>query len=269
MSNAVQFNMEKMVSELKNYKDLGIFGEDEIKNIIERRRMHEYRLQNSRKRAIDYIRYIEYQIDLEAQKDGIKSTKAIKEDSFDEMLSNSIIYVFKKALKNFPTDINILIMFTNYAIKKQCYDDLRLVFGEFCLRNIRDIDLWIFCCSKLIEIGDFQSARLLIQKGIKINSKSKKIRLEYFKMEILYMDNLLSINQEMEINDEEFDDIEKGLIPFLIFEDLYKIDPKCSELKQMVNISAKYKILNQRLEEFLMNQGSLDINYTGQVKNVF
>eukprot|EP01082_Thalassiosira_pseudonana_P006858 g15074.t1 g15074 contig21:491999-494559(-) len=66
MAEQVQAVLERMVAPLKDLRDRGIFSEEEIRAIVNRRRQSEYLLQRrGTARQSDYLRYIEQEILLE------------------------------------------------------------------------------------------------------------------------------------------------------------------------------------------------------------
>ncbi|KAG2789320.1 hypothetical protein Pcac1_g2255 [Phytophthora cactorum] len=66
MADKVQITMEKMVPELEDLQARKIFSADEIRQIVDKRRGFEYSLQRVPLRKIDAMRYIEYELKLDA-----------------------------------------------------------------------------------------------------------------------------------------------------------------------------------------------------------
>lgn len=251
MADKVQYNMEKMVSELESYRRFEIFTEEEIKEIIEIRRVHEYRLQRCSKRLVDYLRYIKYEIELEQRKEGIKKTKFIGGAQHVFVTSHRILSLFRVALRKFPDDKALFVQLVEYAMSKKLYDDLKLLFGEYCLRNMRDVDLWIFCAGKLLEMGDVDSARVTMQKGIRANPMNTRIKLEYFRLEVLHMVEMEKLAEQHELLGTEAEDADLCTIPLLVFCDLYKKHPKCKEISEALDISINFVRLSEKIRFFI------------------
>lgn len=250
MADRVQSSMEKMVPELESYRRFEVFTEEEIKDIIETRRTHEYRLQRCSKQLVDYLRYIQYEMDLEQRKEAIKEKKFIGGTRHVFETSRRIISLFRAALQKFPGDKALFVQFVEYAMSKKHYDDLKLFFGDYCLRNMRDVDLWIFCAGKLLETGDADSARVVMQKGIRANPGSTKIKLEYFRLEVLYMEEVLKLKEEPDLLCPAVEE-DADAIPFLVFCDLYKKHPKCSEVSEALAIASRFERLHDKIFCFL------------------
>lgn len=254
MADRVQYNMEKMVSELESYRRFGIFTEKEIKEIIEVRRTHEYRLQRNRKQLVDYLRYITYEMELEQRKEDIKRTKFIGCAHHVFSTSHRIFSLFKAALSKFPKDKALFVQLVEYAMCKKLYGNLKLLFGEHCLRNVRDVDLWIFCASKLLEMGDVDSARVTMQKGIRTNPGNTKIKLEYFRLEVIHMDEMMKLAEQHVLPGAETEDTDECTIPLLVFCDLYKKHPQCSEVSEALDIASNFERLYGKICVFLEEQ---------------
>ncbi|KAL9957450.1 hypothetical protein ACROYT_G039085 [Oculina patagonica] len=64
MAEYVQQNLEGMLPELEELERMGVFSSDEIKTIIRKRREFEYRLQKRIVQKTDFLRYMQYEINL-------------------------------------------------------------------------------------------------------------------------------------------------------------------------------------------------------------
>jgi U3 small nucleolar RNA-associated protein 6 len=138
-----------------------------------------------------------------------------------------------------------------YGIKRKLYGMVKDSFMNHCTRNPLDVDLWIFCASKCFEMDDVESARTIFQRGIRMNQNDAKIWLEFFRMEILYIEKMLKINEEAGVSGMEKSVVEKGEVPFLIFKGLFDLKKDSEELKEMEKLSRSHPELNQRIGEVL------------------
>lgn len=66
MADVVQYRLEKMIPELDDLEKRGLFSKSEIREIVKKRRDFEYRLKRPSTIKEDYLRYIEYEKQLEA-----------------------------------------------------------------------------------------------------------------------------------------------------------------------------------------------------------
>lgn len=248
MADRVQFNMERMAEELERYRKFEIFSPGELRDIIETRRRHEYRIQRSQKQLGDYLRYIKYEMDLEAKKEEAHRNKFVGNTNWSLAITHRIVRLFKEALGRFPADAMLFVQFVEYAMEKELYDDLKHFVAKYCLMNVGNVDVWIFCGSKLLETGDFNGARVLMQKGMRAHPANRKIKLEYFRMEVVYMEEMLKMNEEIGLSSADAGEVEEGALPYLVFCDLHGTDPGCYEVGEMLEVAAKHEKLYLRMK---------------------
>ncbi|XP_020606073.1 U3 small nucleolar RNA-associated protein 6 homolog [Orbicella faveolata] len=68
MAEYVHQNLEGMLPELEELERMGVFSSDEIRTIIRKRREFEYRLQKRIVQKTDFLRYMQYEINLDLLK---------------------------------------------------------------------------------------------------------------------------------------------------------------------------------------------------------
>ncbi|XP_045532100.1 U3 small nucleolar RNA-associated protein 6-like [Pieris brassicae] len=250
MTERVQSNLERMIPELEDYKDRGIFTSNELQKIISTRKKHEFRLQRLDKKLLDIMRYIESETSLEKIRDKRLKKMNVDPSLYDRKISERVVELYKNALYRF-NDKNIITHFAEYATRKRLFVEMKQVFANFCLKHPLDIDLWIFCASKLFEIDDVDSSRAMFLKGIRINQNDMRLRVEFFRMEILYIGKINMINKEMGIDDDDKDEVEKGDIAFNIFLDSLETFQDINLLSEMIELSKNVKEVNDRITECL------------------
>lgn len=65
MADTIQLVLEDMVPELEEWVKKGLFAKAEVKAIVQKRTFFEYRLKRKPPEKIDFLRYIEYETNLE------------------------------------------------------------------------------------------------------------------------------------------------------------------------------------------------------------
>lgn len=244
------YNFETMANELEDYKNRGIFDSNELQKIILTRKKHEMRLQRYDKNLFDILRYIESERALEKIRD-----KRIKKNNFertlnDRKMSERIVSLYKEALYRYD-DGNIITEFAEYVIKKKLFAEMKDTFASYCLKHPTDIDLWIFCASKLFLVDDVDSARAMFFKAIRMNPRSVRLRIEFFRMEVKYVQNLIELNLKLGIDDEDKDDVEKGDVAYAIFMDIVSNSRGDEHFEEILNISKGIKELFEKIKTFI------------------
>ncbi|KAF7683141.1 U3 small nucleolar RNA-associated protein 6 like protein [Astathelohania contejeani] len=219
MSQIIQYNLEKMIPELEDYKTRGIFDAGEIKEIVNSRRNHEYRIHRPAKLKIDYLRYIQYELTLQRIKEKRIKKRGLPTSKKDYVLTRRIIGLYRKAIKLFSDDLRIFVECVEYCMHKKRYGEMKYLLSEYCTWHAGDADVWVYAGGKHYEINDIEGARIVFQRGIRMNPQNMKLRLEFLRMEILIC--------------KKMDNSEEKKIAEAILSDSMKINDTCDEIKEM------------------------------------
>ncbi|KAM0685749.1 U3 snoRNP protein, partial [Conglomerata obtusa] len=240
MSEKVQFNMERSLNELHTYIKMQIFSDEELNQIIETRKTHEYQLQRSQKTLIDFLDYIEY------EKKLAKIIKKRSKTSNLKYIRNKIIHLFKQAIKFFNND-NVVKMYIDYCMKNEEYGILKDFFVSYFSRYPTNTDFIILAASCCVQFEDYESARILFTKGIRLNHCNKNLYIEFFRMEVLYLDKCKKINEEIGIVDEEFIE-DDYILCKAIFDQFVEMFGQCDSINEFCEISKEYTIITNYIE---------------------
>ncbi|KAM0675070.1 U3 snoRNP protein [Gurleya vavrai] len=244
MSDKVQYNLERSVNELHAYKNLQIFNDNELNEIIESRKDFEYRLQRSNKLLLDYLEYIEYE-----KKLAKIIKKRCKTKSF-KYVQRKIIYLFKQAI-NYFNDDRLIKMFVDYALKLEEFEILKDFFVEYYNKNPKNYDFVILAASSCLRFDDYECARLFFIKGLRMNEDCKILYLEFYKMELLYLDRCKKINEEVGIQVDEKDDVDNGQLCKNIFDAFYAKFRNSKEIEEFKKLSVGDSNLIQYIENII------------------
>ncbi|KAJ3013902.1 UNVERIFIED_CONTAM: Intraflagellar transport protein 88 [Siphonaria sp. JEL0065] len=184
MAEQVRFHLEKMIPELEDLEQRGVFNKTEIKEIVKRRTAHEYAVHRRIGRRADYLKYIEYEINLDrlrkkrkirlgldVAQDEKEMTDAKKKLGFtlsDYSLTKRINALYQKALKKFSGDVEIAIQL--HPTNPSMY----ILAAQY----------------EFINNKNMTSARVLMQRGLRINKEATNLWHEYFKLELLWTEKI-------------------------------------------------------------------------------
>jgi len=251
MTERIQLSMERMISELEYYKKRGIFSSHELRKIVETRKMHELRLQRPEKKLLDFVRYIKSEYMLEKIRDKRMGEKNANASLYDMSISKKIVELYRSALYRF-NDPKIISQFTAYVIEKKMYCEMKNVFAECCSKSPLDVELWIYCAMKLFGVGDLESSRAMFLKAIRMNSKNSRVRIEFFRMEVINITNIQAASKEMGFEDDERDDAERDELALAVLQDC--VDNSfftINELQELLNISQDVEGLHQKAQKLI------------------
>ncbi|CAM9692111.1 unnamed protein product, partial [Chrysoparadoxa australica] len=196
MGDAVQATLDGFVPILLELQERGIFAADEVKSILKRRRDSEYALRRHKARKRDYLSYLEAEMNLE-QLRQLRRTRLVRQgvklktDSIDYAGAKHINAIFDKAILKFPGDINIWLQYLDFASQQGSSKALSRVFARALQMHPREGGLWIKAASwEFFDNGNSAAARVLMQRGLRINKDCRQLWVQYFRLEWCYLQKL-------------------------------------------------------------------------------
>lgn len=229
MAEHVQAALDDMVAPLRDWLDRGIFSDAEIKAIVSRRRESEYALRRRAARKADFLRYIESEMALESlrklrtkkvsnRRDRKNEETAVRNKNGglpigDVHVVQLIHLLFVRALRKFRSDVALHLQHAAFAKESKSYNKLTTIYTEALQVHPRNVGLWIEAASheffghregqKLHGGGSIQSARVLMQRGLRINAKSQDLWIQYFCLELHYLQKLRGRREILQLTKKE------------------------------------------------------------------
>ena len=333
----VQSILERMVAPLKDLRDRGIFTQEEIHSIVQRRRASEMTLQRrSGVRKSDYLRYIEEEVLLERlrklRKQKVlnemrnKKKEAEENDQDDDEdddeqhgrrkkhayqtsgpgdahIVSHIHFIYQRTLKKFKYPIDVVLNYAQFARDFKSFHMMSRIYAEGLQHHPREEGLWIEAASFEFfgyvaqdyengpQIGgetatvvgsSIQNARVLMQRGLRINGKnSQELWLQYFALELHYVQKLrgrreilelglnkdgLPLEDDSEGSDEENDQGKRGvqlpstlLLPSqIIFKNAIKAIPDNIQFRLRFVETCRMFPQTEQLEQYVMDSVTED-----------
>ena len=192
MADKVQLTLETLVPEIDILVQKGYFEKKDIKKIMKKRRFHEYQFEKTDVQPIDYFRAIKYEkIMNKRMKQKKKSLHIKKNDYYDFHFIRRIIVLYKKSLIKFNKDNEKIWMeYFNFLLVNKCNDILNKEIGRCITMYPTKIVYWKIAAYHEYEDNlNFQNARNLFQKCIKLNPGNLDAYLEYFTFELIFAEN--------------------------------------------------------------------------------
>ncbi|KAF8606323.1 hypothetical protein BDV93DRAFT_413375, partial [Ceratobasidium sp. AG-I] len=190
----VHFHQEQMLPELKEFEEKGIFSQSETRAILKQRTAFESALVRRVALKADFIKYVQYEITLEAlRKKRVERTNATetKTSLSDYCVVRRQFYIMERAVRKFKSDISLWIHYIELAKS----NNARALVGKLCSRALSfhptSPPLFIIAASHELETTlSPAGARALLQRGLRINSDSASLWTEYVRMELGYCEGL-------------------------------------------------------------------------------
>ncbi|KAJ1916740.1 U3 snoRNP protein [Mycoemilia scoparia] len=194
MAEIVQFKIEGMLPELEDLEKKKIFNKTEIKAIVKKRTNFEYSVRRRGPTREDFLRYIEYEMNLDALRKKRKSRLGIqskKTTISDFSITNRIKVIFERALHRHKGDIGLWLQYIDFAKKS----GLTRLQSELYARAIqvhpRNTTLWLAAASfEFDENANMAGARTLLQRSLRLNPKEQSLWHTYFRLELIYIEKI-------------------------------------------------------------------------------
>ncbi|KAI8073248.1 U3 small nucleolar RNA-associated protein 6-domain-containing protein [Gongronella butleri] len=255
MAETVQYFMERMVPDLEELENKGYFSSTEIKSIIKKRTNFEYAMNRRIKKKIDFLRSIEYEMNLEQLRKKRKSrmTTTEKAGTAEYSIHRRILQLFKRALVRFKGDVAIWMQYIDFAKKSNANKMLSGIFVQALQFHPHHTPLWIMAASwEFEDNANMGAARLMMQRALRMNPQAPELWHEYFRLELLYIEKIkarrriLGIDEQTEkqkeeekaaaANDEEDDNMIQ--LPDITGDDMEQDDEAANAVNKMSESTA-------------------------------
>ncbi|KAF9419542.1 U3 snoRNP protein [Entomortierella beljakovae] len=214
MADTVQFYMEEMIPEMRDLEQKGIFSKKEIASIIKKREKFEYALKRRISKKADFLRYIEYEMNLEAlrKKRRARMVSGTKQTISDYAGPRRIFFIYKRCLTKFKGDISIWLQYINYAKTAGATRTLGKIYAQAIQLHPTNEKLWILAAAwEWEENANVVAARVLLQRALRLNTTTESLWHEYFRLELVYIAKILARREVLGI-DASPDQIEQDLL---------------------------------------------------------
>lgn len=198
---------------------------------MKHRTAFEYRLKRRISKEEDFLRYIEYELNLERIfKERIAEMELKNTSDLDQLILKRIHLIFNRALRKFKGDVKLWVQFFEFAKQFKSLNSVSKIYGNALQLHPTQVGLWILAADFEYEFnGNMVAARALMQKGLRFNPESQKLWTEYFKLELFYLKKILERNSVLGISSPEAENdahFLNGAIPLEIFKNVVAQFPK-------------------------------------------
>jgi U3 small nucleolar RNA-associated protein 6 len=193
MADTVQVMMEKMIPELEDLQEKKIFSRDEVRQIVDRRRDFEYMMKRIPLRAIDALRYIEYELNLDALRRKRKERLGLRKPAplSDNAGSRRVHGIFDRVLYKHRGSLDLWLQYVAFCKTEGSSRILSRVFSRALQVHPRSAEIWVEAAGYEFAVNlNVDSARVLLQRAIRITPQCVRLWHEYFRLELLYIQKL-------------------------------------------------------------------------------
>lgn len=204
MSSRTRFLLEQSVVELDDLQNKGLFDRKEITMIMRRRTDFEHRIQGRGGTPRDFLKYAEFEINLENlrlkrfRRLSLAGLVDVKPSISDWAGFKRIVFIFDRAIRKFPADLDIWTKYILFAKEKDAIKIVFRVYAKLLQMQPRNVDAWISAAKYEFESNaNAKGARDLFQRALRLNPESEKLWLTYAQFELTYVSKLLARRKVM------------------------------------------------------------------------
>ncbi|KAJ2655505.1 U3 snoRNP protein [Coemansia sp. RSA 1200] len=222
MAEIVQYHLEQMVPELEDLERRGLFSKQELRALVKKRTKFEYSLKRRRAAVGDFLRYVEYEANVNALRRERKrrlrpagnSKKKNATTVSDYSIDQRIISIFERAVVRHSEDKRLWIQFIAFVKglgASSSSDDtsggysrlLSRLYGRAIAAHPRDPRMWIMAADhQLSDTANGAAARALMQRALRVNPESKELWAEYLRLELLLVEKIRTRRRVLGIDGE-------------------------------------------------------------------
>lgn len=240
MAEIVELRLERGLNELIELEKTALFTKDEIKKIIQKRQHYEYKLQRISRSKDDYLKYVTYEMSLlqlirvrRKNTTGGNSKNCRLAQNAEKSIGKRIAAIYRSLVFKYQSDLTLWLSYLDFCKSMDWRGTVSGIYTQILQRHPNQDHLWIAAAKfELEENLTIDSARNLLQRGLRINDKSLQLWKEYFKLEIIYAEKIYlrkcilangSIKQNFDKGDLIDDELDESTSDAILSGDIAKI----------------------------------------------
>ncbi|KAJ2160594.1 U3 snoRNP protein [Coemansia sp. RSA 552] len=206
MAEVVQYHLEQMVPELEDLERQGLFTKGELQAVVRKRTKFEYSLRRRRVASVDFLRYVEYEINVDAlrrQRKRRLGSQGWKTSVSDFSITQRVISIFERAVARHQEDAQLWRQFIEFVKSRRRMEGeedeeseghtrlLSRLFARAIVAHPYDAQMWVWAAAHELEANaNGSAARTLLQRALRLAPHSKMLWIEYFRLELLLVEKV-------------------------------------------------------------------------------
>ncbi|RKP11864.1 U3 small nucleolar RNA-associated protein 6-domain-containing protein, partial [Piptocephalis cylindrospora] len=197
MAETVQYALESMIPELEDLEEKHLFVKQEIQSIVKKRTKLEYALRRPSPKKTDFLKYIEYELNLEALRKKRKARLIGRLGRGDTSVSDfagmrRINFLFERTVRRYHGDVAIWVQYAEFAKSQSSPRLLSRVLVRALQYHPGKAELWIMAAKWEFDGNlNIVAARSLMQRGLRLIPSSEAMWHAYHGLELAYVVKLI------------------------------------------------------------------------------
>jgi len=185
--------MEEMLGEVEQMERVNLLTNKEVKELIKKRKHHEYKIQKRTKQKTDFLSYIQYETNLlnllsmRRENIGYQHKKA----EIEGAIRTRINKLFKILEHRFQSDVSVWLSHIQFLQQVNWESSVSRVYLRMLQVHSDKPGLWVSAAKWEFEkVNNPDNGRQIMLRGLRFLPKSWTLHREYLKFELLYVEQL-------------------------------------------------------------------------------
>ncbi|OLL24297.1 U3 small nucleolar RNA-associated protein 6 [Neolecta irregularis DAH-3] len=205
----VQYYLERAIPELQDLEHKGVYSHDEVKSIMRKRTYFERALARRHAKKEDFLRYAEYEMNLEKLRRRRANRAKGKISISDWAGPRRVFFIFDRATRKFHGDLALWLQFLDYANSEKAFK----VYGKVIASALKFLPsqpaLWILAAQhELDHTLSISAARILMQRGLRFHNQCTHLWIEYGRLELIYCSKIFGRRKILQIGESDISSIQ-------------------------------------------------------------
>lgn len=204
MADRVEEIMEDMVQELDDLRRKRIFNDDEIREIVKRRRDFEYLIQKTPTKQQYFLSYARYEVAVECLRSRRSKALNWRTRSISDWAGVKRLHkIFNRGTLRFKSDLRMWYQHIDFCLRTGSTKILSSMLLRALRWHPREIPIWLLAADRELKQGNVKTARALLVRGLRFVPKSAKLLGEFLRLELQVAGRLRAFRDGVEARGEE------------------------------------------------------------------
>lgn len=133
---------------------------------------------------------------------------------------NHICYIYNRGIRRFSQDMGLWNHYISFLKENKCNPVLNTVYGKAMALFPKEVHFWMEAAFFELQVNqNTHAARILLQRGLRVNQSSEELWIKYFELELWYISKLHAREIILGIVEDDGSSPQSSILhaPFIVF----------------------------------------------------
>jgi len=177
--------MNDMVPALDDLKRKRIFNDEEIRQIVKKRRADEYTMLKPDIKLHEYLSVVRYEVALECLRERRRKELNWRRKTVSDFAGVTRLHrIFSKATFRFRGDIKMWYQYLDFCLRSGSTKVLSSVVVRALKFHPRKVPLWLLAADRELKVANIGAARSLLVRGLRFGGSSPWLWAQFLRLEV-------------------------------------------------------------------------------------